>query len=92
MKLALALVGLAAIAGCSPAPAAKSVTSPSLELLDAVAATCHTPRDWLRVGADERPQLVVPQDAAYDRVACLHRELKKRGAPAKTGLIQGPAR
>ncbi|PLR23916.1 hypothetical protein SGCZBJ_15170 [Caulobacter zeae] len=88
MKLSFAFAALAVIAGCSPKPA----TWPSPEQLDAVVRTCGAPREWLHIGSDGRPQLIVPQDAAYGRIACLHRELEKQGAPAKTGLIQEPSR
>lgn len=89
MKPSLTFAALVAIAGCSPKPVA---SPPSPEQLDAVARACDAPREWLHVGADGRPQLIVPPDAPYDRIACLHRELEKHGAPAKTGLIQEPSR
>ena len=89
MKLSLAFAALAVIAGCSPKPVA---APPSPEQLDAVAKACDAPREWLHIGSDGWPQLIAPQDAPYDLITCLHRELERRGAPAQAGLIQKPSR
>jgi hypothetical protein len=66
---------------------ARSPIQISQAKLDAMSATCRTPRKWLKHLGGEQVQFQPSPKARYEQVDCLLKQLRESIVPMKLGFI-----